>query len=325
MKLYHYTKACCATEILKDNTILLSNPEKLNDPFDCFVEPTQKEIDRCSNLIVCFYTFKSLYDIFVNNSMRTERLNGFLPTILKNELYMNAFFYKKNKLYQPIPLLDKVLRKELSKEKNNELRIRIDEGKQAFEKKLIEKIQEIRKKLVVGCFSKTNSSILMWSHYGDKHTGVCLEFDVDEKEFKKVKYSKKRVKFDIYKILQTVLSLVLSGVDVSLSDKELENKFLEAFYTKSKEWSYENEYRCFYLKDETNNSVVVKNDLYFKKMNKPTAIYFGCNASEKTKQDIARLCPDTPLFSFTQSDFEYNIDFQKAALNGTINKENDRF
>lgn len=31
----------------------------------------------------------------------------------------------------------------------------------------------------ISCFSKTYKSFLMWSHYSDKHTGVCIGFYVD--------------------------------------------------------------------------------------------------------------------------------------------------
>jgi hypothetical protein len=29
----------------------------------------------------------------------------------------------------------------------------------------------------IACFSKVRDDILMWAHYGDKHKGLCLEFD----------------------------------------------------------------------------------------------------------------------------------------------------
>ena len=41
--------------------------------------------------------------------------------------------------------------------------------------------QDIDKALIdlgVCCFSKTEKSILMWSHYCKYHTGICLEFDI---------------------------------------------------------------------------------------------------------------------------------------------------
>ena len=34
----------------------------------------------------------------------------------------------------------------------------------------------------ITCFSKDNANILMWSHYANNHSGVCLGFDIDESD-----------------------------------------------------------------------------------------------------------------------------------------------
>jgi len=39
------------------------------------------------------------------------------------------------------------------------------------------------------CFSKSWSSPLMWGHYAEKHTGICLGFDVPDKLFEPVIYA----------------------------------------------------------------------------------------------------------------------------------------
>lgn len=38
------------------------------------------------------------------------------------------------------------------------------------------------------CFSRSWNNILMWSHYGDRHKGVCLGFEVPKKFVRRVKY-----------------------------------------------------------------------------------------------------------------------------------------
>jgi len=38
------------------------------------------------------------------------------------------------------------------------------------------------------CFSRSWNNILMWSHYADRHQGVCLGFDIPKKRTKDVKY-----------------------------------------------------------------------------------------------------------------------------------------
>lgn len=79
------------------------------------------------------------------------------------------------------------------------------------------------------CMSSTWQSPVMWAHYGDKHKGVCLGFEVPEWGAKEVSYSPAR--------LETVL-----GKKPALSD--ITHEVLEAlFTTKSAEWSYEQERR----------------------------------------------------------------------------------
>ncbi|MFC0878717.1 DUF2971 domain-containing protein [Saccharicrinis sp. FJH2] len=63
--------------------------------------------------------------------------------------------------------------------------------------------EEAKKHLWISCFSKTYKEILMWSHYGNYHKGVCIGFNYDglsktfdfipsevryKKHFKKINY-----------------------------------------------------------------------------------------------------------------------------------------
>jgi len=38
------------------------------------------------------------------------------------------------------------------------------------------------------CFSRSWNNILMWSHYGDRHKGICLGFDVPDEKMRPVTY-----------------------------------------------------------------------------------------------------------------------------------------
>jgi Protein of unknown function (DUF2971) len=37
--------------------------------------------------------------------------------------------------------------------------------------------ENLRKEFCISCFSERNDNILMWSHYANKHKGICLKFD----------------------------------------------------------------------------------------------------------------------------------------------------
>jgi hypothetical protein len=81
----------------------------------------------------------------------------------------------------------------------------------------------------VVCFSDNWRSPVMWAHYGDKHKGLCLGFDV--KEAAEVKYQPQRLKHE--------LDQTQTGVRVSAELVKI------AMTTKFDEWSYEREWRVF--------------------------------------------------------------------------------
>lgn len=85
------------------------------------------------------------------------------------------------------------------------------------------------KELGIVCFSSNWNNPVMWSHYADKHKGVCLGFDVSDEILKEVKYTDKRKRVQIGK---------------SLSDHKITSMILkEATEYKFKDWKYESEYR----------------------------------------------------------------------------------
>lgn len=89
-------------------------------------------------------------------------------------------------------------------------------------------------------FSAMRNDILMWSHYADKHTGVCLGFDTGNEFFKatrEVSYAD-----DYPQINMLDLSLLLSHSDRESMDRS-ENVLIRAlFLTKASHWTYEPEW-----------------------------------------------------------------------------------
>jgi hypothetical protein len=87
----------------------------------------------------------------------------------------------------------------------------------------------IAKKSGILCFRQSWSNPLMWSHYAKSHTGVALEFDVSDAALFTVKYTARRVPWDIPVILAS------GGFTQKHADT--------IFATKSLHWKYEREQR----------------------------------------------------------------------------------
>jgi len=82
------------------------------------------------------------------------------------------------------------------------------------------------------CFSKHWHNPLLWSHYADKHRGMCLGFDVIDRSLRPVKYVKER----------PALKMPPS--------KESADELL---FTKYRDWKYEEELRNWFQFDKREN------------------------------------------------------------------------
>ncbi|HEY4381041.1 MAG TPA: DUF2971 domain-containing protein [Acidobacteriaceae bacterium] len=81
------------------------------------------------------------------------------------------------------------------------------------------------------CFSRNWDNLLLWSHYGASHTGICLGFDISEGE--------PGANYDTDVLYQPNLMQIYGPEDVNFN---LANRLMR---TKHDCWSYEQEVRMF--------------------------------------------------------------------------------
>lgn len=96
---------------------------------------------------------------------------------------------------------------------------------------------EINNRFCLLSFSDTWQEPLLWAHYGAKHTGVCLGFDVLDSLANKVKYVEERINH----------SFARETVPFSAEGQRLAK---ESLYTKHIGWSYEREWRVFTAQED---------------------------------------------------------------------------
>jgi len=137
-------------------------------------------------------------------------------------------------------------------------------------------LKEKKKDYKVSCFSEIPDEILMWSHYADKHRGLCIKFELDfmcdDYVFYPVNYISE---------VQTV-------------DGMANTPFVFYYFVtvKANRWAYEKEIRAV---SKTGNSIIH----YHKQAVKE--IIFGCNVKtatiESTIRDIKRMNYKGLIFS----------------------------
>jgi hypothetical protein len=90
-------------------------------------------------------------------------------------------------------------------------------------------VDQFKGKIGLLCFSRNWDNLLLWSHYGASHTGICLGFDISNGD--------PGANFDIDVLYQPSLLQIHGPEDVNF---DLANRLLR---TKHESWSYEQEAR----------------------------------------------------------------------------------
>ena len=81
------------------------------------------------------------------------------------------------------------------------------------------------------CFSESWENSVQWSHYADRHRGICLGFDVPNEQIKMVTYRKSPLRFDLLRFRSDAIYAQ------DFSEKLVSTKF--------DDWRYEKEWRLY--------------------------------------------------------------------------------
>lgn len=120
----------------------------------------------------------------------------------------------------------------------------------------------------ISCFCKTEKEVLMWSHYSDKHKGMCFQFNVE----------KDPNLFLLPYFVEYVPSISPKNYFLKQS-----NEFIRQFITtKCYKWCYEQEIRVIKFPEEMSLSNADKGKAFEYKPEALRKIIFGCKASKET-------------------------------------------
>lgn len=187
-------------DALKNGKNYLAKPYSFNDPYDS--------------------AFSMDIEIFIESLIKTAERQA-KEKILKIEFEKLGIDINKVNI-DPIC---KDMNIDLSKAKPV-----FENNKQIFYEELINKI-----KFKISCFSETNKSILMWSHYASQHKGFCIEYDTSKIEDK--------IKKEIYPVFYHETFFPLIKTEKEINDKKFNSLI------KYKDWRYEKEWRLLLNED----------------------------------------------------------------------------
>ena len=307
IELFKYASMGSAIKIIKNSSVMLNSPNNFNDPFDSFIGIREDEKQKVLELTINYFIFKIFCDFVKRTDLQLKLSQKVLFKTLKLEIAAYIKILKKNKTYSILPFLNDMVDK--FSMINPELKIAIEDAKDKLVNEIIPSLEKMRSKARISCFSTKKDSILMWSHYADSHRGVCFEFEENREYFKKVNYSTKKPFLNLSGAIARLLAYDFIGEKITYQDKEFANIMLDSLFTKSMEWSYENEVRCV-LSDEEINTLgyYYEGEKSFLKM-KISKIYIGTKASGANLKELLYLADNRkiPVVFMKEDENNYSI------------------
>lgn len=294
---------------LANNQLYFNDPIKFNDPFDCkFVIHSigtrdqwidyYKSIGHNHRKAVMRFNEKKKLKILIE-----EQNNLYSYDYIKDLKFNIKQGYLKKEDYVVYPNSNRESRNQIGIDMNDYLRSKALPS--------------------ISCFSDTERSILMWSHYADYHQGICISLRSYKRTFKLnenwvvdllfsyglAEPEKEYYLFDLYS--PTTNKLVVNNIfyEVEYNDELPESvnffdqdnvKMFKFLRTKFSDWVYENEYRLMIGVEYLENNVLKykKSDL--------EGVVFGL----KINYNNAKLVYNTVKENYLDKGF--NVNFYEA-------------
>lgn len=234
------------------------------------ISKSQLEYSQLADLIGAintktFYQYAN-YDIALEKIILNQSLQFSDPSTFNDPFDCNEKLLKIKYYDKDIKEAINNTKHELTRQKRREV---IKEFKNP--KKRAQILKSKRKEYKLSCFSKYNDQTLMWSHYADKHNGICIGFNFPHRYDDKfilcpVKYIKELKELDCNADTHRVILYWLTN--------------------KSINWEYEGEFRA--ISHSKNIDSKYEYTTYDSKYIQE--IIFGCNLSdEKIYNAISRI------------------------------------
>lgn len=276
-----------------------------------------------------FYRYQERFDKIPNNLYKYREINYFgIKGLLEDELrltapkdlndpYECAFSMDfMDKLSKVLNELEKKLKIELLSELNNlyesediiiEIEKLIQERKPTKpHKATLNKVlddsnfrNKYQNKVEVLALTRLNNSILMWSHYGNYHKGMCLEIPAEALDNNKIYpvFYDKKLHLNTRKITERTSKIILSSL------------------VKFEKWNYEEEWRVVDIDIDKSSQDRKGSNLKLKKSF--NAIYLGFNVSEEDEELIKYIALKKKIkkvYKLKRNSIRYELNIEEVQL-----------
>ena len=159
----------------------------------------------------------------------------------------------------------------------------------------VESHDSIAKTFGIISLSEHKDDIRMWSHYSNSHTGFCIGFK-SEKLF-----------FNDYRFGTGGKVNYVNEFPIILPTEDSSEQITKILYSKSKVWSYEQEYRLTKINASDTTVRFTPDEV--------EEIIIGCSTNDSNTESILNICkcnlPGVPVFKAKQKRQDFKISFEK--------------
>jgi hypothetical protein len=145
-------------------------------------------------------------------------------------------------------------------------------------------LKRLHEKVGVLSFSEKSDNVLMWSHYAEKHTGLCVEFRRSEylSFALQVQYTEDYPTLDFFR--------AMDDMKAPLEARYVVNRL---YLTKAQDWEYEREWRLLaltaphaYAPDVPSDLLYGEKGLHDFPTDLITRVIFGCRMTNEDKSRV---------------------------------------
>lgn len=159
---------------------------------------------------------------------------------------------------------------------------------------------DLRSRMGISCLSETDDSLLMWAHYANNHSGLCVEYELLE--------FNRQLGFSPVPIVYSDDRVIIRTLETLGND--IQGLFIKSLTSKSPEWGYEKEWRiirddgaCGEKWDSEKKGALLD-------AIRPKSITLGCMAKPEYEQNVRKYCEENRinLYKMEMSRREYRLE-----------------
>lgn len=217
-----------------------------------------------------YYSFRGISDYAINE-ITNDKISLAHPRMFNDPLDTILVWWLENEIKQGEKSEQEMNFRLLMKKASEHIKLRCLVGSKYLEdgKWQTRKVEDL--------------SVLMWAHYANSHTGMCIEYNFDRKFFKTSTLDNEE------ELIMIIPIEYVSKIDINTDVLS----FKKALFTKSDFWKYENEMRlCAYNVRESNEFPEIDCKGAIK------AVYLGAKCSDVNRRKVEKAIgdKDIPLF-----------------------------